>query len=426
MAISHSIRYDRKCAVLFCDLDQFKVINDSLGHEAGDQTLIATSGRLAQAIRRGDTVARFGGDEFAVLLTGLEDAQDAALLAQKIMKSISKPINVAGRSHILTASIGIAVFPDDGNNEEQILKHADTAMYQSKVQGRNRFQLFTESMNDAAQERLTIEQGLRNALTNDEFVIHYQPIIDIETGRAMSYEALLRWHHPERGLIAPGSFIDVAEQTGLIVPIGLEVLKTACRCAADLPIEEGRMPAISVNISPRQLGESDIVERVSEIIDASGLEPRRISLEITESAVLNTEDGRSTVSRLRDLGLKISIDDFGTGYSALSRLQAMPIDTIKIDRAFIHGVDKNPVSESIVVAIVDLARAMNLDVIAEGVETAAELMVVRRAGCKAIQGFYFGVPLAVDELTCVLDDSVVLRRWSHQVEASRTDLQGKN
>jgi len=418
MAISHSIRYDRKCAVLFCDLDQFKVINDSLGHDAGDQTLIVTSGRLAQVVRRGDTVARFGGDEFAVLLTGLQDVQDAALLARNILETISEPIEVVDRSHILTASIGIAVFPDDGDDEEQILKHADTAMYQSKEQGRNTFQLFTQSMNEAAQERLLVEQGLRNALTDGEFTIHYQPIIDIETGRAVSYEALVRWRHPEQGLILPGNFIDVAEQTGLIVPIGLEVLKEACLCAASLPVEEGKMPAISVNISPRQLGEADIVDRVAEVLDQTRLEPGRLSLEITESALLNTDDGQSTVSRLRDLGLRISIDDFGTGYSALSRLQAMPVDTIKIDRAFIHGIDDNPVSEAIVISIVDLAGAMSLDVIAEGVETAAELAVVRRAGCKAIQGFFFGKPLAVDELTCVLDDSVVIRRWSEQVEAS--------
>ena len=419
MAISHSIRYDRKCAVLFCDLDQFKIINDTLGHEAGDQTLVETSDRLAQTVRRGDTVARFGGDEFAVLLTGLQDAQDAALLSRKILQAISKPMEVAGRSHILTASIGIAVFPEDGDSEEQILKHADTAMYQSKVQGRNTFQLFTESMNEAAQERLLVEQGLRNALADGDFTIHYQPIIDIETGRAMSYEALLRWEHSERGLIAPESFIDVAEQTGLIVPIGLEVLKDACRNAASLPEEDGHPPAISVNISPRQLREADIVERIAEVVEDSGLEPGRLSLEITESAVLNTEDGQSTISQLRDLGIRISIDDFGTGYSALSRLKEMPVDTIKIDRSFIHDIDQNPVSEAIVMAIVDLARAMDLDVIAEGVETAGELAVVRKAGCKAIQGYFFGEPLAVDALTCVLDDSVVLRRWSKRVHASR-------
>lgn len=398
LAIADSERYKTKCGVLFCDLDQFKVINDSLGHEAGDQALIAIGERLRASVRKQDTVARFGGDEFAFVIQGMHSALDIAFLAEKLLTAISEPLVVGHKNHVLTASIGIAIFPDDGEDEEILLKHADTAMYQSKLHGRNTCRLFTQAMNEAAHERLAIEQGLRTGLIEDRFAVYYQPIVGLETGQPVAYEALLRWNHPERGYISPVNFIDVAEQTGLIVPIGMWVLETACSWAAQLDSVGGVQPSVSVNVSPRQFREPGLAQEVSGVLKRTGLDPSRLQLEITESMALSTDSISATLSKLKGIGVRIAIDGFGTGYAALSLLQDLPVDTVKIDASFVRGIEVNSVSEVIVRAIVAMGRALNFYVVAEGVETEKELNIIRQSQCDAAQGFYLCYPLPAEKL----------------------------
>lgn len=398
VAMEDSRRYKSKFAVLFCDLDQFKVINDSLGHEAGDQTLIASARRLRAAVRKLDTVARLGGDEFAIILQGVHQAVDVAVLAEKLLTALGEPMMIGSKSHVLTASIGIAIYPEDGEDEEALLKHADTAMYQAKLHGRNTYRLFTQAMNDAAEERLALEQGLRSGLMQDGFTVVYQPITKISTGETIAYEALLRWNHPERGPISPVSFIDVAEQTGLIVPIGLWVLETACTWALRQETGEGAPACVAVNMSSRQFREPGFVEDIARTLEKTGLPAYRLLLEITESMALNTEATRSILNHLRGLGVRIAIDDFGTGYAALGHLQELSVDILKIDRSFVSGIEVDSVSETIVLAIVNMARALNFFVVAEGVETAAELAVIRQSQCDAVQGYYLCEPLPPVEI----------------------------
>jgi diguanylate cyclase (GGDEF)-like protein len=396
-AISSSARSGSRCAVLFCDLDQFKVLNDSLGHEAGDEALIVTAARLREAVRAHDTIARLGGDEFAVLAIDVRSAVDAAALGEKLLRVIGEPMMVSGVRHVLTASIGAAVYPDDGESVDALLKHADTAMYRSKQDGRNAVHLFTADMNIAAQRRHAIEQQLRAGLADGGFVVQYQTIVEIETGRIAGVEALLRWRR-EGELVSPVDFIDIAEQTGLILPIGHWVLLTACRWA--VAQGEGVLAAasISVNVSPRQLRDEDLVAQVAEVLDLTGLAPRRLQLEITESAALTDEASYEVMEALQGLGVRIAIDDFGTGYSALSRLRELPADTLKIDQSFVRGVDVDPASEAIVRSIVTMAAALDLKVVAEGVETEAEMRVVRDARCALAQGFFFSRPMLGEDV----------------------------
>ncbi len=398
LAIENSRRYQSKCAVLYCDLDQFKVINDSLGHEAGDQALVVTAKRLQATIRKQDTVARMGGDEFAVIFHNISQSLDAAYLAEKLLAAIGEPLVIGSKDHVLSASIGIAVFPDDGDEEEVLLKHADTAMYQAKLHGRNTYRLFTQAMNEAADERLAIEQGLRTGLMAEQFRVFYQPIVALDSGQPVAYEALLRWKHPEQGFISPLNFIDVAEQTGLIVPIGMWVLETACRWAAQLDSAGDDAPSISVNLSPRQLRDPGLIGDVRLALDSSGLDPSRLQLEINESMALRIDTSASPLNRLRDLGVRIAIDDFGTGYAALSQLQGLPVDILKIDRSFVKGIEVNSVSEAIVLAIVNMARVLDIYVVAEGIETESELNIIRQSQCDAVQGYYLCSPLPPEEL----------------------------
>ena len=402
LAIADSRRYERKCAVLFCDLDPFKVINDSLGHEAGDQALVSTSQRLESTVRELDTVARFGGDEFTIILHGIREALDAAWLAEKLLAAVSEPLLVKGKKHVLTTSLGIAVFPDDGGDEETLLKNADTAMYQAKLQGGNAYRLFTKTMNEAAEERLAIEQGLRAGLMDDHFVVVYQPIIELATGQPMGYEALLRWNHPERGCMAPGSFLDVAEQTGLIVPIGRRVLETACAWAVQMDSTAINAPSIAVNVSSRQLHDPGLAKDVKKILQRTGLAPSRLRLEITESMALTIDSSAVALAELRDLGIRIAIDDFGTGYTAVSLLTDFPMDMVKIDGSFVRGIEADAERETIVLTIVRMARALDLYVVAECVETDEELAVLQRSQCDAVQGFLFCGPMPPEELKAVM------------------------
>ena len=402
LAMARAKRYHNRCAVLFFDLDQFKVVNDSLGHEAGDQILVAIADRLRARVREVDTVARFGGDEFSVLVQDIQEVLDAAKLAENLLASFSEPVVVAGREHVLTTSLGIALYPDDGEDEATLLKHADIAMYQAKRKGRNTYKLFTATMNEAAEDRLAVEQGLRDALSNDRFEVYYQPIIDLESRQPIGCEALLRWNHPTKGLIGPAGFIGVAEQTGLIVPTGEWVLEAACTWAQQLKSAQAQVLSIAVNLSPRQLQEPNFPTRVAEILAGTGLDPSRLQLEITESMAIETDSSVRVLGHLRNLGVRIAIDDLGTGFSGLSRLRDLPIDVVKIDRSFIRRIHADPVGEAIVRGVVGIARALDLYVVAEGVETEAQLAVVERMSCHAAQGFLLHRPLPPEELKGLL------------------------
>jgi diguanylate cyclase (GGDEF)-like protein len=399
LAIARAKRYHTRCAVLFFDMDQFKVINDSLGHEAGDQILVAMADRLRTKIREVDTVARFGGDEFSVLVQDIQEVLDAAKLAEILLAALSEPVVVAGKEHVLTTSVGIALYPDDGEDEATLLKHADIAMYQAKRKGRNAYKLFTPAMNDAAEERLAVEQGFREALSNGHLEVHYQPIIDLASRKPIGCEALLRWNHPKKGLIGPASFIGVAEQTGLIVPAGEWVLEVACTWAQKLESTLAQDLSIAVNLSPRQLQERSFAAKVAAILNRTGLDPSRLQLEITESMALEADSTVEVLSGLRDLGVRIAIDDLGTGFSGLSRLRDLPMDVIKIDRSFIRKIHADPVGEAIVRGVVGIAKALDLYVVAEGVETEEQLAVVKRLKCNAVQGFLLHRPLPPEELT---------------------------
>lgn len=398
LAIADAKRYRRKCAVLFSDLDRFKVVNDSFGHEAGDEVLISTAERLRSTVRVLDTVARFGGDEFMIILHGISSPLDAARSAEKMLAALSEPLVVKGKKHVVTISMGIAVFPEDGGDEATLLKHADIAMYQAKVQDRNSYRMFTEAMNAAAEERLSIEQGLRIAHLEEKFVVVYQPIVGIDTAETVGYEALLRWNHPERGLVEPESFLDVAKQTGLIVPIGRWVLETACSWAVQLDSTSTHPPSIAVNMSARQLQKPTVVEDVMSIIERTGLDPRRLHLEITESLAFDTESTVPVLHELRALGVHIAVDHFGTGFAALSRLRDLPVDLVKIDRSFVRGIELDSVGETIVRAIVTMARALDFYVVAEGVETEEEFTVVKDLGCDAVQGFFLHGPMLPEDI----------------------------
>jgi diguanylate cyclase (GGDEF)-like protein len=398
LAMAHCQRYESKCCVMFCDLDQFKVINDSLGHEAGDEVLVAVAQRLRGSIRGQDTVARFGGDEFAIMVQDMHRVMDIALVAEKLLSALARPLVVNGKSHVLTASIGISIFPDDAEEVETLLNHADTAMYQAKLHGRNTYRHFTEAMNEAARERLAIEQGLRAGLMADRFVVFYQPIVELPSGKAIGYEALLRWNHPERAYITPVNFLDVAEQTGLIVPIGRWVLETACRWAMELDTSIGLVPSISVNLSARQFRDPGLIQDVARVLARTGLEPARLQLEISETMALTIDSTAIALKGLQELGVRVAIDDFGTGYASLSHLQELPVDVVKIDKSFVRGIEIDSVREAIVQAIVNMARALNFYVVAEGVETARELEIIQQSQCDAAQGYYLCEPLPPQEL----------------------------
>jgi len=404
LAMADARRYRRRCAVLFCDLDRFKVINDSLGHEAGDEVLISVAQRLRASVRELDTVARFGGDEFTIILHGISRPLDAARLAEKMLATLGEPVEVQGKEHVLTASLGIAVCPDDGEDESTLLKHADTAMYEAKLQGRNTYRLFTRAMNDAAEERLAVEQGLRTTDMEGSFVVFYQPIVSVATGEPIAHEALLRWNHPERGLVPPESFIEVAEQTGLIVPIGQWVLETACTWARKMDAESAEPLSMAVNISAKELQEPTFVKDVMTILERAGLAPSRLHLEVTESIALDTEAAVPVLTELRARGISIVVDDFGTGLAALSRLRDCPVDVVKIDGSFVRAIDDDPVGATIVRAIVMMAKALDFYVVAEGVETEAEFEVLKGLKCDAVQGFYLRSPMPPADIEVTLAD----------------------
>jgi diguanylate cyclase (GGDEF)-like protein/PAS domain S-box-containing protein len=390
-ALALSQRNRKQTAVMFIDLDRFKPINDSLGHAVGDVLLKEVSQRLVNQLREGDTICRIGGDEFVVVLPEVRRSSDAAQVAQKVIEQVSQAVMIDERELAVSCSVGIAVFPDDGRDAETLIRNADAAMYHAKELGRSNYQFFTEQMNQAASRRLALETDLRRALARDELRVHYQRIVHAQSGAVMGHEALARWQHPERGLLPPSEFIQIAEESGLILKIGEWVLREACRWATFIGAERGLQ--VSVNLSPRQFNDPRLSHMVAEALKDTGLPPRLLELEITETlAMQHTDVTLTTLKRLKKLGVSIAIDDFGTGYSSLAYLRRFPVDKVKIDRAFVADAPDDREQGAIVSAIVALAHALDIEVIGEGVETAAQKEFLRRCGCDYLQGFLVGRP----------------------------------
>jgi len=396
-AISRASRNKEMIAVFFLDLDRFKIINDTYGHDIGDKFLQVFAKCLHQEVRDTDTIARFGGDEFAVILEDVHHVEDVAHIAEKLLKTLARPYEIDQREFFVTTSIGISVFPDDATDAQSLLKNADAAMYRAKDFGRNNYQFYSQDLSTKAMERLTLENDLRRALEHEELLIHYQPQIDLKTRRVIAVEALLRWQHPELGLISPAKFIPVAEETGLIIPIGEWVLHMACVQVRAWQ-EAGMAVPVTVNLSGRQFVDGSLASTIVRTIDEIDLPPSLLELEITEGVVMhNPQTATQTLEQVNDYGVRIAIDDFGTGYSSLSNLKSYPIDTIKIDRSFIRDITTDPDDASIVQAIIAMAHSMGLQVVAEGVETEDQLAFLEKNQCDCVQGFLFSPPLPADK-----------------------------
>jgi diguanylate cyclase (GGDEF)-like protein/PAS domain S-box-containing protein len=393
-AIEVARREDLQVAVMFIDLDRFKVVNDSLGHDAGDALLVEVAKRLTERLRRSDTVARLGGDEFVVILSLLDNVSEATEVADSIIERFSDSMIVAGHEMRVTSSIGIAVFPRDGDDVGTLMRNADTAMYGAKGAGRNTFRFFDAAMNAAAVERLNLEEAMVRALDNGEFQLHYQPKVDLASGTVIGAEALLRWQSPDRGQVPPVLFIPLAEESGLIIDIGTWVLEESFRQTAEWARRLDQGLKIAVNVSPRQFLAADFADRVAHLLAEHDLDPALIELEVTESAVMSDpERAIAHLLSLRQIGVGVAVDDFGTGYSSLSYLKRLPLTTVKIDRSFVHGVDLEPDNAAIVGAILGLAEALGLGVVAEGVETDGEERYLIAAGCPVAQGFRYAKAL---------------------------------
>ncbi len=395
-------------AVLFLDLDRFKNINDSLGHTYGDQLLIATAGRLQSCLRESDVVARFGGDEFAVLLDGIGDLSDVCRIAEKIQQQLAVPLKLDQHEAFTTASIGIALSSTGYDNPEDVLRDADTAMYRAKEAGKARHEVFDSMMHSRAVTLMLLESDLRRAVERHELLVHYQPIIRLKTGELAGFEALVRWQHPSRGLVAPGEFIHVAEENGLIIPIGQWVLAQACRQMTDWQrqLAIGTDLTLSVNISGKQLMQPDLIERVEEVLQVTGFNPCSLKLEITESVVMeNAERAFDLLTRLRSLGVQLSIDDFGTGYSSLSYLHRFPVDNLKVDRSFVGRMNLGDENLEIVRTILTLAHNLGMEVVAEGVETEEQRVQLKTLKCEYGQGYFFSQPLCADSVEVLLQQS---------------------
>lgn len=392
--VTSAHRYGRKLALLFVDVDEFKQINDSLGHAVGDELLRSVGERLQTCVRRSDTVGRHGGDEFLVLLSEVDGAGSAAIIAKKIIAAVTAPYDIAGPDLRITVSIGISMYPDDGQDAESLTRHADTAMYQVKAHGRGDFRFYEHDMNVPAVERHSIEGRLCNAVARQEFVLHYQPKINIETGAVIGAEALVRWQHPEKGIVPPAQFVPIAEDSGLIVPIGEWVLREACRQARAWQDAGLRRLPVSVNISAVELQSNGFFEGVRDTLQETGLEPGYLELELTETVLMkNAEATISVLRSLKTLGVQLAVDDFGTGYSSLSYLRQFPIDTLKIDRSFVQEITSDPDGAPIITAVIGLGRSLKHRVIAEGVETKEQLAFLRAQHCGEGQGYYFSRPL---------------------------------
>ena len=405
IALAH--RYNRFTALLYVDLDRFKTVNDIFGHAAGDDLLRGAARRLAASVHEGDTVARVGSDEFVIVLPGVSSGRAAEKVAHRVLEAFGQPFRINDQEVFVTASIGVSLAPADGDNRQVLLRNADLAMGQAKECGRNQVRFFTTGINQRLQERLQIETALRGALGRDELLLHYQPILDLATGKVKAIEALLRWRRADGELLAPDQFIPVAEDTGLIVPIGEWVLASACADLCRLDALGGPPLRVAVNVSPRQMRAGDFGSVVGRVLAESGLDPARLELELTESLLMDdTSDSVRTLEKLNDLGVRLSIDDFGTGYSSLSYLQRYPFDTLKIDRSFICEVERNDHSTRLVETIIAMAHGLDLEVIAEGVETATQMAMIRERDCDLAQGYHISRPVPFEAL------AAFLRSWT--------------
>ncbi|MDP2031485.1 MAG: EAL domain-containing protein [Thiobacillus sp.] len=406
-AIELARRQGRRLAVMFMDLDQFKHINDSLGHAVGDQLLQSVAQRLVGGVRHSDTVSRQGGDEFVLLLPYIEHAEDAMLSAQKVLAALAPSHHIDGHELHIGASIGISIFPDDGQDAETLIKHADIAMYQAKESGRNNYKFFEPDMNARAVQRQSIEAGLRRALERQEFVLHYQPKINLLSGTIVGVEALVRWQHPQRGLLEPTQFVPIAEDSGLILPIGRWVLREACLQARAWQ-DAGLLPiTVAVNTSALEFRAGDFLEYLRATLDGSHLEPRYLELELTESVLMrDAASADSVLHALADLGVKLAVDDFGTGYSSLSYLRQFPINTLKIDQSFVNQITRNPDDAAIVSAVISMGKSLKQRVIAEGVETAEQAAFLLAQHCDEGQGYFFSRPVGAAALAILLQTGV--------------------
>jgi diguanylate cyclase (GGDEF)-like protein/PAS domain S-box-containing protein len=398
-ACIESDRKERLVGVMFLDVDHFKDVNDTLGHEAGDILLHALAQRLQGCMRASDTVARFGGDEFAVLFSDVGHVDDVVQVAQHVVDGFKEPFDIHGQKLFVTISMGITLYPLDDGDIDALLRNADSAMYAAKAAGRNCYRFYAAAMTERVTERLAMQTGLHHALDRREFILHYQPQLNIESQRISGVEALVRWQHPERGMVSPAQFIPVAEETGLIVPLGDWILRTACQQAKAWQDQGLPQMCVAVNLSARQFKEPLFQQRVLEILKETGLDPRHLELEITESILVDgLESVKTTLQAFKRTGIVISLDDFGTGYSSLSYLKQFPIDKLKIDQSFVRDVLTNASDASLVRAIIAMAQALGLRSIAEGVETQAQLEFLRAEGCDEIQGYHLAKPLPAQQL----------------------------
>jgi len=399
MALAQASRSNQRVAVFFLDLDRFKDINDSLGHSTGDGLLKAVAERIRRCVREGDTVARFGGDEFTLMIPKIDEVEDAAKIAQKILETLKIPFSINERELFVTTSVGISIYPNDGTDPETLVRNADSAMYRAKDQGRDNYQLYAPAMNARALERLALENMLRKALSHRELVLFYQPVAHMKTKNIVGVEALIRWKHPEMGMVSPAHFISVAESSGLIIPIGDWVLHTACKQAKLWQKKIDSELTVAVNLSARQFQQPNLVEEISEVLDETGLGAKYLELEITESnAMQNAENTIYTLRELKALGVRIAMDDFGTGYSSLNYLKRFPIDTLKLDQSFVRDITTDPSDAAIATAVIAMAHSLNLKVIGEGVEKEEQFAWLLKQNCDYIQGYLFSPPLAVENL----------------------------
>ena len=408
-ACARTQRYGEFAAVAFLDLDNFKLVNDSLGHTLGDHLLRAVAKRLESSLRASDTVARLGGDEFVLVLSDQKSEQLVSGELQRIVDSFSRPFSIDGKDVFITASVGVALYPQDAKDAEALMKSAELAMYRVKDSGRNAYQLYTAEMQTRVSERLALEGMLRRALERGEFSLHYQPQVDLRTNRVFGCEALLRWNQPDLGMIGPAKFIPLAEETGLIVPIGEWIVRTAC--LQNKAWQNAGLPAITVavNISARQFREKGLLQVVANILAESGLDPAQLELEVTESVIMHdAQHVIATLQAFRDMGVRLSVDDFGTGYSSLSYLKRFPVDRLKIDQSFVRDVITDADDAAIAQAVITLGHTMNLRVIAEGVETPEQLAFLRANQCDEMQGYLFGKPMPAHELGKLLESGRTL------------------